>query len=110
MTVLFLALFSTACGEPARAFSIDENVIFKGMDRCWSRGYEPSVSRGKWELILPVRTEAEPVQLTAELVIPEGKLTPFKAQEMTVQGREEEKGLWEIRCALSLLPDRKNAD
>ena len=110
LTVLFLALFSMACGEPAWVFSIDENVIFKGMDRCWSRGYEPSVSRGKWELILPVRTDAEPAQLTAEMVIPEGNLTPFKAQEMTVQGRMEEKGLWEIRFALSLLSDRKNAD
>ena len=110
LTVLFLTLFFTAYGETARPFSIDENVIFKGMDRCWSRGYEPSVSRGKWELILPVRTGAEPAELTAELVIPEGKPTPFKAQEMTAQGRMEEKGLWEIRFVLSLLPDRKNSD
>ncbi len=110
LTALFLTLFSTACGEPAQMFSIDGNAVLKGMDRSWSRGYEPSVSRGKWELVLPVKTDAVPVQLTAELVIPEGNLTPFKAQEMSVQGREEEKGLWEIRFALSLLPDRKNAD
>ena len=112
LTALFLTLFFTACGEPAQVFSIDRNVILRGMDCSWSRGYEASVSRGKWELVLPVRTEAAAEQLMAELVIPEGKLTPFKAQNMTVQGREDEKekGLWDIRFSLTVLPDRKNAD
>ena len=112
LTVLFLTLFFAAHGESATVFSIDRNVILRGMDCSWNGGYEASVSRGKWELVLPVRSEAAAEQLTAELVIPEGKLTPFKAQSMTVQGREDEKvkGLWDVRFSLTVLPDRKNAD
>lgn len=110
LTALFLALFFNAYGEAAPDFSIDRNTVFRGMERSWSQGYEPAISRGKWELVLPVRTAEDVQQVTAELVIPEGRLTPFKAQAMTVQGREEEKGLWEIRFTLSLLSDRKNSD
>ena len=110
LTALFLTLFFNAYGESAPAFSIDGNAVFRGMDRSWNQGYEPSTSRGKWELILPVRSGKLQEPVTAELVIPEGRLTPFKAQSMTVQGKEEEEGLWEVKFTLSLLSNRKNSD
>ena len=110
LTALFLTLFFNAYGESAPAFSIDGNAVFRGMDRSWNQGYEPSTSRGKWEMILPVRSGKLQEPITAELVIPEGRLTPFKAQDMTVQGKENEEGLWEVKFTLSLLSNRKNSD
>ncbi len=110
LTVLFLALFSAADAETVPAFAPDRNTVLKGMDRSWGQGYEPSVTKGKWEMILPVRSEKALDPVTAELVIPEDRLTPFKAQTMSGQVREEEKGLWEVKFTLNLLSNRKNAD
>ena len=110
LTALFLTPFFAACAEPAAALTVDETVVLKGMDRSWRQGYTPSVSKNHWNLILPVRSEQAAGTLPAELAITNEQVTPFKTQNMKVEAREEEKGLWGVRFSLAMFPGQKNAD
>ena len=112
LTVLFLAPFFPARAETAPAFTVDETAVLKGMDRSWMQGYVPSVSRDKWTMILPVRSDSAVGAVKAELVVKNNRMTPFKPQAMIAEGREETnaKGVRGVRFSLALLPDQKNAD
>ena len=114
IAVLLAALFlMPVCGvqaEGTEAFTIDDTALLRGMDRSWYQGYMPDVSRNRWNLVIPVRSESAVGAITAELVVNDAKKTPFKPQVMTVQANEETKGLWGVRFALSVFPDQKNAD
>ena len=110
LAVLFLVPAFAVRGEAAEAFTIDENVVLRGMDRTWYQGYTPDVSRNKWNLVIPVRSESAVGTITAELTVNNAQKTPFKPQVMTVQATEETKGLWGVRFALSVFPELKNAD
>ena len=110
LTALFLAPFFQAGADSAPALAVDESAVLRGMDRSWRQGYTPSVSKNKWILILPVRSEQAAGILRAELLTDNEQLTPFKTQAMCVEAREEAKGLWGVRFALSMLPNQKNAD
>ena len=110
LAVLFLVPFFPARGEETPAFTLDETAVLRGMDRSWFQGYAPSVSKGKLHLILPVRAEGAAGAVKAELVLRNERVTPFKAQAMAVEAKEEAEGVWGVRFALSLLPNQKNAD
>ena len=110
LTAVLLVPVFAALGEGTLALSLDENRILRGMDRSWYQGYEASTDRNKWSLILPIKTEGAVESVTAELQVKNPKVTPFKSQAMTVEGHEEETGLWEIHFVLSMLSNLKNAD
>ena len=110
LTALFLTPFFAAQAEPAEALTVDEAAVLKGMDRSWRQGYTPSVSKNHWNLILPVRSEQAAGVLKAELIVNNERVTPFKAQTMIVDAREEEKGLWGVRFSLAMFSGQKNAD
>ena len=110
LAVWFLMPFFPARGESVPAFTVDRTRVLQGMDRSWEQGYAPSVSRNQWTMILPVRSAEVRGAVTAELIIPDGRPSPFKMQAMAVSVREEPTGVWGIRFTLTLLPDQKNAD
>ena len=110
LTAVLLVPVFAALGEGTLALSLDENRILRGMDRSWYQGYEASTDRNKWSLILPIKTEGAVESVTAELQVKNPKVTPFKSQAMTVEGHEEETGLWEVHFVLSMLSNLKNAD
>ena len=110
LTVLFLIPVLIALGEPAFSISLDENAVLRGMDRSWFQGYTAGDSRGRWNLIVPVRVEGEAESMTAELKMNNPRLNPFKSQEMTVEAQEEEAHTWGVRFGLSLLAEPKNGD
>ena len=110
LTVLFLIPVLTALGEPAFSISLDENTVLRGMDRSWSQGYTAGDSRGRWNLIVPVRVEGEAESVTAELKMQNSSISPFKSQDMTVEAVEEEEHVWGIRFGLSMLAEPKNGD
>lgn len=110
LTALFLTPFFTARAETAPVLAVDETAVLRGMDRSWQQGYTPAVSGGRWTMILPVRSDQAAGALKAELIVNNERVTPFKAQAMSVEAREEERGLWAVRFSLNLLPDQKNAD
>lgn len=110
LAALFLTPFFTANAEPAEALTVDETVVLKGMDRSWRQGYTPSVIKNHWNLILPIRSERAAGTLKAELTVNNEQVTPFKVQDMTVEAREEDKGLWVARFSLAMFPNLKNAD
>ena len=114
LTVLFLthffALNSAVQAEDAPVFTIDENAVIRGMDRSWNQGYTPAAGGGKWTLVVPVHSEAAAGKITAELVMPAEKPSPFKGGKSTVAARAEAGGVWGVRFGMELLPDQKNAD
>ena len=110
LTVLFLIPVLTALGEPVLSISLDGNAVLRGMDRSWSQGYTASDSRGRWNLIVPVRAEGDAVSVTAELKMDHPQITPFKSQAMTVEAQEEEEHTWGVRFGLSMLAEPKNGD
>lgn len=110
LTVLFLIPVLTALGEPVFSISLDENAVLRGMDRSWSQGYTASDSRGRWNLIVPVRVEGGAESVTAELKMQNPGISPFKTQDMTVEAQEEEEHIWGIRFGLSMLAEPKNGD
>ena len=110
MTAVLLAPVFTASGEGVPALSLDEKRVLRGMDRSWYQGYEASITRNKWSLILPIRTEGNIASVTAELQVKNPQVTPFKNQDMTVEANEEDPGIWEVHFTLSMLSDLKNAD
>ena len=111
LTALFLIPFFTAnAAEPEEALSVDETVALRGMDRSWRQGYTPAVTRNHWTMILPIRSERAAGSLKAELTVNNERVTPFKTQDMTVEAREEDKGLWVARFSLAMFPNLKNAD
>jgi uncharacterized membrane protein len=110
MTAVLLAPVFTASGEGVPALSLDEKLVLRGMDRSWYQGYEASITRNKWSLILPIRTEGNIASVTAELQVKNPQVTPFKTQDMTVEANEEDPGIWEVHFTLSMLSDLKNAD
>ena len=110
LTALFLAPFFQARAETVPAVEIDETAVLRGMDRSWMQGYSPAVSGDRWSLILPLKSETASGVLKAELLVKNERMTPFKAQGMTAEASEENRGLWAARFKLNLLPDPKNAD
>ena len=110
LTVLFLIPVLTALGEPVFSISLDENAVLRGMDRSWSQGYTASDSKGRWNLIVPVRVEGGAESVTAELKMQNPGISPFKTQDMTVEAQEEEEHIWGIRFGLSMLAEPKNGD
>ena len=110
LTALFLVPFFPARAEETPAFTVDENVMLRGMDRTWLQGYTPAVERDRWILILPVRSEAAAGTVQAELVAPTERTSLFKPSKMTSTAREETKGVWGVRFTLEMYPDQKNAD
>ena len=87
LAALFLAPFFTARAEAAPAFTADENQLLQGMSRTWLQGYEPDVSKGRWVMILPVRSETATGAVTAELVLPRERTSPFRPQTTKVTAR-----------------------
>ena len=110
LAALFLAPFFTARAEAAPAFTADENQLLQGMSRTWLQGYEPDVSKGRWVMILPVRSETATGAVTAELVLPRERTSPFRPQTTKVTAREETSGVWGVRFSLAVFDDRKNGD
>lgn len=111
LTAVLLVPVFAARGEGTPALSLDENRILRGMDRSWYQGYEASTDRNKWSLILPIKTEGQIESVKAELQVKNPRVTPFKSQDMTVEGHvDEETGIWEVRFTLSMLSNLKNAD
>lgn len=110
LTVLFLAPFFRAGAEEPAAFTVDDTMVLRGMDRSWKQGYTPGISKGKWVMVLPVRAAEKCESLRAELILADEGTTPFKRQAMAVSGIKEEPGVWTVRFSLALLADPKNAD
>ena len=110
LTVLFLVPFFPAGAEEAEAFTVDDALVLKGMDRSWKQGYQPGISKGKWGMVLPVRGAEKYESVRAELILADERSTPFRRQSMVVSGMKEEPGVWTVRFSLGLLADPKNAD
>ena len=110
LTVLFLIPVFAVRGESAFSISLDEKTVLRGMDRSWSQGYTATDNKGKWNLILPVRTEGNIETVTAELKMKNPRITPFKAQETTTEALEEEENIWGVRIRLSMLAEAKSGD
>ena len=110
LAALFLALVCAASAEDSPAFTVDETVVLQGMDRSFLQGYEPSMSGGRWNLILPVRSDLAVGSITAELIPPAGCTSFFKSGDLTFSAWEDQKGLWGVRLSPAILPSPKNAD
>ena len=110
LTALFLAPFCVARGESEPAFTVDETCVLRGMDRSWQQGYTPAMGGGRWNLILPVRSDTAVGNITAELVLPTGCTSFFKGGDLTASARMEEKGIWGVRLSPAIFASPKNAD
>lgn len=110
LTALFLAPFCAARGETAPAFTVDETIALRGMNRSIRQDYAPSMGDGRWNLVLPVRSGAAVGTITAELILPEGCTSFFRGGDLTAVARMEEQGVWGVRLSPAIFSSPKNAD
>lgn len=110
LTALFLAPFCAARGETAPAFTVDETIALRGMNRSIRQDYAPSMGGGRWNLVLPVRSGAAVGTITAELILPEGCTSFFRGGDLTAVARMEEQGVWGVRLSPAIFSSPKNAD
>lgn len=109
LTALFLVPIFGAQAD-ASPFAIDQDRILSGMNRSWLQGYEPSVSRNTWTLVLPILSEAAEGAIETELVMADAALSPFKPQPMSIKTQRAESGIYAVRLPLELYADRNNGD
>jgi hypothetical protein len=110
LAALFLAPFYAAHGEDAPVFTLDETVVLRGMDRSLRQGYTPSMGSGRWNLVLPVRSEAAVGSITAELILPESCTSFFRGTNLTSVAQIEDRGIWGVRLSPAIFSSPKNAD
>ncbi len=114
LTALMIIPFFQANAEKTPDFTVDQEAVLRGMDRSWRQGYTPVVSGGKWTMILPVHSEAAVGNVTAEIVIPPDRPSPFRSGKLSATSRPEPEatamGIHAVRMKLDLLPKQKNAD
>ena len=114
LTALMIIPFFRANAENTPDFTIDQDVVLRGMDRSWQQGYAPTTSGSRWTMVLPVRSDTAVGSVTAEIVIPADRMSPFKPGKISATSQLETdgdaRGIYALRFAPDLLPNQKNAD
>ena len=110
IAVLLLMPISAVRAEERPAFSIDRRQVLYGMNRSWLQGYEPTVTNHFLSLVLPIQSDQAQGPITAELIMPDESVSPFKPQTMSVYAQQSENGLWAVRFSLEMYADRRNGD
>ena len=110
LTALLLApIFSGLAGEAA-PFILDEGRVLPGMSRSWRQGYEPTVARNQWTLLLPLLSTQASGPIRTELIPADEAFSPFRPQTMAVETPPSEEGVYAVRLTLALHADRRNGD
>ena len=110
LTALLLIPIFPVQAEEKPAFAIDERRVVYGMNRSWLQGYEPSVANNTLTFILPLISDMAQGEIEARWIMPEGKISPFKPQNMTFRVGPSENGGWVARLSLGMYADRRNGD
>ena len=110
LAVLLASMIPGVFAEGTDSFTIDEHAVFNDMSRSWLQGYEPSVSWDRMNLVLPIRADKAVSELSAQLLVQDETISPFKAQNMSAKVQRVEDELWALRFSLALFSDRVNGD